>query len=291
MGQYSIKELEHLSGIKAHTIRAWEQRYKLLNPKRTETNIRFYDDADLKVLLNVSLLNEKGFKISRIAQMNPEQLNQAVQQVCEKAYEFAHHINGLVAAMVDMDEARFDKTISTVTLQLGFKQTMQHVIYPFLNKIGILWQTNNISPAHEHFISNLIRQKVLVAIDGQVVKRNEDTPTYILFLPEGEMHEIALLYLNYIIRSHDYLTLYLGQNLPYEDLELSYKHFKADYLCTILTSVPERDQVQHYLNKLSSSFPESTILVYGLQVQHDFLQFPSNVKRFHCIHDFVAQLA
>ncbi|MFT2010914.1 MerR family transcriptional regulator [Pontibacter sp. 13R65] len=287
MALYSIKELEHLSGIKAHTIRIWEQRYQILSPSRTDTNIRFYDDEDLKWLLNISLLNEKGFKISKIAKMSKSEVGQLVQQLSEEANEFDHHINGLITAMLDLDEPLFDKVLSTATLQMGIQFMMQEVVYPFLKKIGILWQTGNISPAHEHFISNLIRQKLLVAIDGQVVRRQEGVPTYMLFLPEGEMHEIALLYMNYLLRSLHIYTLYLGQSLPFEDLRLCYKNFKADYLCTVLTSTPERSEVQHYINLLSTTFPEATVLLYGNQVQYEFLTIPENVKRLTCMQDFV----
>lgn len=290
MAQYTIKELEHLSGIKAHTIRVWEQRYNILCPKRTETNIRYYDDADLKSILNISLLNERGYKISKIAKMGPEQIQQKVQQLCEEPCRGSHHINTLVQAMIDMDEDMFDKALSTATLQIGFKETMSDVIYPFLNKIGILWQTGNISPAHEHFVSNLIRQKLIVAIDGQVVRRQEGTPTYLLYLPEGELHELALLYMNYILRAHNKHVIYLGQNLPFKDLELTYEQFKASYICTVLTSYPERDQLQGYLDKLSKRFSESKIVLYGYQLQSSTVSLPENALRLQSVGD-VLQLA
>ncbi|PRY12712.1 B12 binding protein [Pontibacter ummariensis] len=288
MAQYTIKELEHLSGIKAHTIRVWEQRYNILCPKRTDTNIRFYDDADLKALLNISLLNERGYKISKIAQMKPEQILQTVTQLCDSPCQCSHHVNALVTAMVDMDEVKFDKALSTAALQMGFQEVMHEVIYPFLNKIGILWQTGNISPAHEHFVSNLIRQKLIVAIDGQVVRKQEGKPTFILFLPEGELHELALLYMNYILRTCNQYVMYLGQNLPFKDLELTYEQFKAECLCTVLTVEPERERVQAYLNKLAQRFPQCTIYVYGYQAQHEFLEFPPNVKRVSCLREFHA---
>ena len=290
MAQYTIKELEHLSGIKAHTIRIWEQRYHILNPRRTDTNIRYYDDADLKSLLNISLLNERGYKISKIAQMEPEQIERKVAQLCDSPCACSHHVSALVAAMVDMDEVKFDKQLSTATLQLGLHSAMEEIIYPFLNKIGILWQTNNISPAHEHFVSNLIRQKLIVAIDGQTLRREEQSTTYILYLPEGELHELALLYMNYILRAHGQHVVYLGQNLPFPDLELTYDQFKGAYICTVLTSAPERDQVQHYLNRLSQRFPQTTIYIYGFQAQHDFLAMPPNVRRLGCLRDLEAEL-
>ncbi|MBC5775026.1 MerR family transcriptional regulator [Pontibacter sp. KCTC 32443] len=286
MAQYTIKELEHLSGIKAHTIRIWEQRYNILCPKRTETNIRYYDDKDLKTLLNVSLLNEKGYKISKIAQMQPEQMIEKVQQLCEIPGECSQHINNMMAAMLDLDEEAFDKAISTVSLQLGFAEAMNRLIYPFLHKIGILWQTGNITPAHEHFVSNLIRQKLIVAIDGQVVRRQPGASSYLLYLPEGELHELALLYMNYVIRMHNQHVIYMGQNLPFSDLELTYSLSKPEFICTVLTSAPERDQVQNYLYKLAQRFPETTIYIYGLLVQQEQLQFPENVKRLACMREF-----
>ncbi|MCJ8164925.1 MerR family transcriptional regulator [Pontibacter sp. E15-1] len=290
MAQYTIKELEHLSGIKAHTIRIWEQRYSILNPKRTDTNIRYYDEADLKSLLNISLLNERGYKISKIAQMDPRQILKMVTQLCDSPCACSHHVSALVSAMVDMDEEKFEKQLSTATLQLGLHDVMEEIISPFLYKIGILWQTNNISPAHEHFVSNLIRQKLIVAIDGQTIRRKENAPTYILYLPEGELHELALLYLNYVLRANGQHVVYLGQNLPFKDLELTYEQFQAKYICTVLTSVPERDQVQGYLNQLSKRFPHTTIYVYGFQAQHDFIALPANMKRINCMRTFSEEL-
>lgn len=289
MAQYTIKELEQLSGIKAHTIRVWEQRYNILCPQRTCTNIRYYSDEDLKSLLNISLLNERGYKISKIAQMAPEQIQQMVQQLCEVPCACSHHISLLVSAMIDMDEGKFDKAISTAILQMSFEEVMHEVIYPFLNKIGVLWQTGNISPAHEHFVSNLIRQKLIVAIDGQVVRRQQGAPTYLLYLPEGELHELALLYMNYIIRLHNFHVIYLSQNLPFQDLELTYEQCRPDYICTVMTSAPERDQVQEYINRVSARFPDCRIYVYGIQAQYDFLVFPDNVQRLDCMRTFAAK--
>nr|WP_255709856.1 MerR family transcriptional regulator [Pontibacter harenae] len=277
-----------MSGIKAHTIRVWEQRYNLLCPQRTDTNIRYYNDADLKTLLNVSVLNEQGYKISKIARMDNGQILNAVQQLSENVSVSSHRISALVNAMLDMDEDKFEKVLSTATLQLGLQEAMLQVVYPFLHKIGILWQTNNISPAHEHFISNLIRQKLIVAIDGQVVRRQQGDSAYLLYLPEGELHELALLFMNYVIRSYHKHVIYLGQNLPFRDLEITYEQCKPKYLCTVLTSMPERDKVQAYLDKLSQRFSECTIYVYGMLVKQDNLVFPANVHVLRNMNDFIA---
>jgi DNA-binding transcriptional MerR regulator len=155
VSNYSIKDLEQLSGIKAHTLRIWEQRYNLLCPKRTDTNIRYYDDQDLKLILNVALLNDNGFKISKIASMEPSEMREEVMKLTERTLTHDDQIHALTISMIEMDEDRFDKILSTNILKLGFEQTMMNIIYPFMSKIGVLWQTGAINPAQEHFISNL----------------------------------------------------------------------------------------------------------------------------------------
>jgi DNA-binding transcriptional MerR regulator len=292
VAQYSIKELEHLSGIKAHTIRMWEQRYGILNPKRTETNIRFYDDSDLKNILNISLLNEHGYKISKIAKMSCHEIS---AEVCNLAYADSEHsqqMNTLLLAMIEMDEERFDKVLSTIILQKGLERTMLQVIYPFLTKLGILWQTGNINPAQEHFVSNIIRQKLIVAIDGQVIARPDSAPRYLLFLPEGELHEIGLLFMNYLLRSRNCHVMYLGQNLPFPDLISTVSVYKPHYICTVFTAMPGPDQVQGYLHNLAEiAAPyKATVFVCGGQVQHAFFCFPDNVCRLSSLQDLINHL-
>ncbi|MEM7660423.1 MAG: MerR family transcriptional regulator, partial [Bacteroidota bacterium] len=246
MGRYSIRDLEQLSGIKAHTLRVWEQRYGIIQPKRTATNIRYYNDADLKLILNISFLNRNGHKISKISKMDVQEINDMVMKISDSNLEFPNQVNALVIAMVNLDENRFEKIISTNTLQFGFEQTMLSIVYPFLKQIGILWQTGNINPSHEHFISNLIRQKLIVAIDGQIGPDNPRAQKYVLFLPEGELHELTLLFAAYIIKSRHNKAIYLGQSLPVKDLSLIIESFQPDYLLTIITSYPAREDVVPY---------------------------------------------
>jgi DNA-binding transcriptional MerR regulator len=263
---YSIKDLEQLSGIKAHTLRIWEQRYDFIKPKRTETNIRYYDDQDLKLILNVSLLKDNGHKISKISRMPYEQMQKEVLKLTEKRLSYPEQIHALTLAMIDHDEERFEKIMSTVILQLGFEDTMIKVIYPFLMKIGILWQTGSISPSQEHFISNLIRQKIIVAIDGLFVPSSQYNKKYLLFLPEHELHELSLLFSAYLIKSRKNQVIYIGQNTPFEDLIKVYNSMKPDYLLTIMTSFPQSHEVQDYVDKLSKIFHNNTILISGRQV-------------------------
>lgn len=276
---YSIKDLEHLSGIKAHTLRIWEQRYNLINPKRTGTNIRYYDHNDLKLVLNVSLLKDHGYKISNIAKMSLEEMHEEVKRVSDKPSGFADQIYALTLSMIDLDEARFEKIISTNSLKLGFERTMLNIIYPFLSKIGIMWITDSINPAQEHFISNLIRQKVIVAIDGQFnsAESMEGARKYMLFLPQGELHELSLLFASYLIQARKNSVIYLGQNMPMDDLRAVYNIHKPDYLLTVVTSKPSGASAQEYVSTLSETFPETEILISGSQVIGEDLDLPDNI--------------
>ncbi len=283
MSTYSIKDLEQLSGIKAHTLRIWEQRYNLLCPKRTDTNIRFYDDDDLKLILNVALLNDNGFKISKIASMDRSDMREEVMKLTDRSLTHDDQIHALTICMIEMDEERFEKILSTNILKLGFEQTMLNIIYPFMSKIGVLWQTGAINPAQEHFISNLVRQKLIVAIDGQVP--SSGGKKFLLFLPEGELHEISILFASYLIKNKGHKVVYLGQSTPNEDLSQVYEIHKPEYLLTVITTSPSAEYAQEYLNGLSERFSNAEILVTGYQVIGQDLTFPANVRQLNYIRD------
>lgn len=280
-----------MSGIKAHTLRIWEQRYQLLVPKRTSTNIRYYDDSDLKCLLNVALLYQEGYKISKIALLTPAQIAQEVLKVTEKELGQEQLISQLVAAMVGLDEILFERVLGRAVLQLGFPGSVQQVVYPFLDKIGLLWQTDNITPAHEHFISQLIRQKMLVAIDGQRLNRLPEAPKVLLYLPEGELHELSLLYSHFQFRAMGFHTLYLGQHLPLEDLIKAAHQFRPEYLCSVFTTSPPRDQIEAYLDQLLQEVPFTQLLVSGYILQPFLAELPARVTYFKTLESFEQWLA
>ena len=275
MSNYSIKDLEQLSGIKAHTLRIWEQRYNLLNPKRTDTNIRFYDDENLKLILNIAMLNNHGIKISKIAAMSSMEISKEIIRLTDQSVDHNDQIQALTICMIEMDEDRFEKVLTSSIIKLGFEDTIIKVVYPFLTKIGILWMTGAINPAQGHFISNLIRQKLIVAIDGEV--GNNFGKTFMLFLPEGELHEISLLFSSYLIKKHGHKVIYLGQNTPNEDLLSVYNMQQPDYLFTVITSSPTPDKVQDYLNMLAAEFSNTTVFVTGLQGVEKAYSIPSNI--------------
>jgi DNA-binding transcriptional MerR regulator len=276
--RFSIKDLEKLSGIKAHTLRMWEQRYGILNPQRTETNIRWYCNDELKNILNVCLLNNHGYKISRIATLNKEQRAEEVNKIMNCQITDCEQISNLVIAMVEMDELRFEKIISTQILRKGFTHTIEHVVYPFLQRIGIMWQTGSINPAQEHFISNLIRQKLISAIDGLVTPENKNSKKFILFLPEGELHELSLLYFNYLLKSQGHQVIYLGQSVPLLDLQRVYEIRNGNYILSVFTHTLESPET--YIKTLSRTFSKATLLLSGCQVIDKKFKLPENVSVF-----------
>ena len=198
--------------------------------------------------------------------MTPDEINETVRKIADSNLEYPNQVNALIIAMVNLDEERFEKIISTNTLQFGFENTMMNIVYPFLEQIGILWQTGSINPAHEHFITSLIRQKLIVAIDGQISPQNPNAKKYALFLPEGELHEISLLFAAYIIKSRHNRVIYLGQSLPLKDMGLITDVYDPDFVFTIITSYPSKEEIPAYLEELSKKCPKSTIMVTGFQV-------------------------
>lgn len=280
MGKYSIKELEHISGIKAHTIRIWEKRYGIINPLRTPTNIRYYTDEDLKKIINVSLLNSNGLKISKIATMRLEEINSKVLEITEVKPEADVYIDQLVVAMIDIEEESFEKILASVIEKFGFERSITEVVYAFMEKIGVLWQTGNITPAHEHFISNLIRQKLITSIAALPIPAKKSKKA-ILFLAEGELHEIGLLFFHYLARRRGFKTIYLGQSVPHEDLKAIYQIHQPHVLITSVISSPSPVQVEKYIQKLSTDFSSATILASGLLLKTTAFLIPKNVKLFY----------
>ncbi|MGB3618585.1 MAG: MerR family transcriptional regulator [Catalinimonas sp.] len=290
MSTYSIKDLEHLSGIKAHTLRVWEQRYNIVNPKRTDTNIRYYDVEDLKLVLNISLLNEHGFKISKIARMTPDAMQREITSLTQRSNTYSDQIQALTVSMIDLDEERFEKTMATNILQHGFEKTMLNVIYPFLHKIGLLWQTGAVNPAQEHFITYLIRQKLIVAIDGQLAHSHSGQKKFILFLPDGELHELSLLFANFLVRSRQHKVIYLGQSMPYEDVVEAHRIHEPEYIFSIITTMPGPSDIQAYVDRLGGGFPGSTVLLTGFQVVGQDLQVPDNVRILNRMDELIELL-
>jgi len=233
-GYYSIKDLERLTGIKAHTLRIWEKRYNIVEPHRSESNIRSYTDEDLKKLLNISILVKNGYKISKVADLCSASVNDKIIEISRLSNNHNSEIEGLILSMIELDEVKFEKILNSSVIKLGFEKTINDVIYPLFEKIGVLWQTGSINPAQEHFISSLVRRKLFVAIDGLSFNTMPDAEKYILYLPEWELHEIGLLFYDYLIRKSGNSVVYLGQSLPYKNLISISDTLQPDYILTNL---------------------------------------------------------
>lgn len=290
MAVYSIKDLEKLCGIKAHTIRIWEQRYGIVKPKRTKTNIRYYMDTDLKILLNVALLNRNGIKISKIAEMGKEEITRRVSEISVIDFDGDAQLDALMLSMIEMDELKFDRIVSTNIRQIGFERTMLEVIYPFLDKLSLMWLTGSIVPAQENFISNLIRQKIIVAIDSLPHYGGRNCNKFFVYLPEGEKQELSILFMHYLIKSRGNQVIYLGQNISTNDLIDSYRISKPNYIFTMITETYANKPVQQYVDQLSESFPEADILLSGYQVVAQDVESTNNITILKSLFDAIETL-
>lgn len=249
---FTIKDLENISGVKSHTIRIWEKRYNLLEPKRTETNIRYYSHQNLQKLLNVVLLSNNNFKISKIAKMSDEEILIYSREVANVTAINDEAIIALKLAMLKFDKAMFNATYHKLLIKKTFREVFKDVFIPFLNHVGLLWQTGTLLPAHEHFIANLIAQKIHINTENLQYEIKKPKKTYVLFLPENEIHELGLLYLNYELVLRGNQTIYLGQNLPLDNLEYFFKSKKKMCFVTSLTIQPYDDKIDAYFKQIEN---------------------------------------
>jgi DNA-binding transcriptional MerR regulator len=278
MAIYSIRDLEKLTGIKAHTIRIWEQRYRLIEPDRTETNIRYYTDDNLRELFNIALLNRNGYKISKLAQMSPEEINLKVAEIAENSSSQNTQIDALTLAMIDLDEAKFEQVFSDFIWEHGFEKAMLELIYPFLDKLNVLWLAQSVNPVHEKFISNLIQRKLMCAIDKEPADPAKDASTFLLYLPEGENQEITLLFIHYLLRTHKQKAVYLGADISLAYLKSAVQTLNPDFVFTILNEPLSRQSIQGYVDHAASIVDEGTLLLTGAQLFFNQVKTGSNTR-------------
>lgn len=277
MNAFTIKDLENLSGIKAHTIRIWEQRYSFLNPQRTETNIRYYSGDELKTVLNIALLNKYGFKISHIDKMSTAEMREKTLSLNQAQAQIERMVNELISCMVDMKLDEFEMLLDGYIKSKGIEKTIPQIIFPFLERIGILWITNHINPAQEHLVTNIIRQKLIMGIEtchAPLVQKK----TVLVFLPEGEHHELGILFTNYLFKSRGIKVIYLGANVPLKDVEYVATLKKPDFLYSHLTSVANNFNFEKFLVNVQNRIPEFQVIVSGALTQNYKKRIPTNVS-------------
>jgi MerR family transcriptional regulator, light-induced transcriptional regulator len=275
--KYFIKDVENITGIKAFTIRVWEQRYGMLVPKRTDTNIRYYEEDDLKYMMNVALLNNHGYKISKIAEMSRDDVQRRTLHISENNSSYQNQIQSLTNAMIAFDEKEFNKILSINMLKLGMIETTSEIIFPLLQHVGILWLSGSINVAHEHFITNLIKQRMYVAIDQVTTPRLSTAKKFILFLPNGENHELSLLFASYMLKTRGHEVIYVGSSTPIDDLNQLCKVHKPDVLFCAITNANSNMPIQVYVNTLHRNWPDIPICLTGNQiVRRRDLKVPAN---------------
>lgn len=289
MTLYSIKDLEYLSGIKAHTIRIWEKRYGLLDPNRTDTNIRSYSDDDVRKILNVALLVKNGYKISNVAGFDNLKIQAEVLRINNNSNDPDKSIDQLIFFTLNFDVVEFERFLDKLIAKNGISRTMQNVVFPFFDRVGILWQTGSIFAAHEHFVSNLIRNRLIREIGK--FQSQASAKTALFFLRENEMHEIGLLYSNFLAAESGLHCIYLGQSLPFNDLANLLVNTNFDFVVTSFVHAFEKPELIQYLANLSLVFNRNKILVTGRQIAIHQPALPSNVYFIKNSTDFVRKIS
>ena len=292
---FSIKNLENLSGIKAHTLRIWEKRYNLLQPERTDTNIRRYSLESLKRLLNVTLLYNHGFKISKIASLNEDEIPELIRSIALKSNSEQVAINAFKLAMINFDYELFDRNYNEILQHNDFQYLFLNVFMPLMRELGILWQTGAISPSHEHFITNLIKQKLHLQTENLQCNTNfeKNKPIFVIFLPENEIHELGILYLNFLVINSGFRTIFLGQSLQTSSLETLYSYNSKFYFMTYLTVEPNKEEIMPYLNDFYNDLlkgRDSRLLIFGpQQIEIDTESLPAQIELYRSVEAFISK--
>ena len=294
---FSIKDLEHLSGIKAHTIRIWEKRYDILNPERTDTNIRTYNGENLQKLLNISFLNSHGYKISRISKMKEEEINSLVRRISASSSEENRSRNAFKLAMMNFNDQLFQDTYNKLREKRGFREVFHDVFLPLLNEIGMLWQTDTIKPIHEHYITELIKQKIYLNIaELKFTRLNEgnDDKMYVLFLPDNEIHDIGILYLNYELLAAGRNAIYLGPSLPLENIDYLLDIHDNLVFVSYLTISPTNTNIQEFIDKFQEQVCKDKLrelFLFGKRTEEiETDKLSENIKAYSSIADFINTL-
>lgn len=285
MSRYSLYELEKLTGILAANIRVWERRYNIIKPKRTDTNRRWYDDDELKRLINISIIYHSGIKISKIAKYSGSELQEKAEFLTRDSYISDTHIKSLIVAMLSYNGSAVNEILLRSIINIGFEETFSTIVFPFLRRVGIMWHTGSVETAAEHFITNIFRGRLISAIDSLPPQNNPKSKRVIMFLPENELHEMGLLFYLYLIRKLGHEVLYLGQSTPLSALTDAGKEWHSDLVVTgVLSDLPISDP-EKYLNNLSSTFQSQKILVCGSLADEPVIEKFNNIYPIRSVSD------
>ena len=281
---YSIKDLEKLSGVKAHTLRIWEKRYDLIQPKRTSTNIRYYTDDDLRKLLNICILYRKGYKISKIANMESAELLEKVSTYSNLDLSFEDKLDALMLFILELDSFNFSKVLDQHISQEGLEETMKSIIYPLLDKLSLAWLAGSFASIHESFVTQIIRSKILHSTEA-LVHKSSNRPIYIIYLPLGEKHELSLLFLHFLLKKNKCKVINLGLEVNLQDIILAINKCNPDYVFTILNEEPSQMPLQKYINKITENLGDAKLLVTGYQGVTAKIDWPKNVVQLQNLEE------
>jgi MerR family transcriptional regulator, light-induced transcriptional regulator len=290
MQNFSIRNIELLTGIKAHTLRIWELRYDFFKAQRKESKQRFYSNEDLQKLLCISFLYHNGWKISRISALSDEEINETVNKIEIGDANYSTYLQKLLQAAINFNEASFLETINKLIQTIGFEKTVTEVCYPYLMRVGLLWDTNRVIPAQEHFSSYIIQNRIISETEVYSARQNE-SPEIILFCPENEHHELPLLYLNYLLRKNGWRVLYLGKDIKLIDLKEAAKIEGIKYLYLHLVTNFTGLFVDDYFENLRKTFPDKKIFASGKGIEQSQRSFV-DIKLLRTdkeIHQFIQQ--
>jgi MerR family transcriptional regulator, light-induced transcriptional regulator len=285
---YSISDIEKLTGVKAHTIRIWEKRYGIIPHRRTDSNIRYFTDEDLEVILNIALLNKKGYKISKIAGMDADKIKQAVAAFCEVDEMFEDQIDSLTLAMIELNEFNFVKILDQHIKSKGLEKTMDEIVYPFLDKLSIMWIAGSVRGVHETFVTNIIKSKLVVEIDQIRILPNLSTKKFLIYLPEGEEHELSLLFLNYLVKIRGGQVFYMGSNIKYPEVLEAISIFKPDFIFTLFNDSYSDTSLQPYIDDICKASGDGIFGVSGYQVINQKLNAPDNLIVFDSLYQIIS---
>lgn len=285
---YSISDLEQLSGIYAHTIRIWERRYNALKPARSEGNTRSYNDDQLRRLLNIASLIKCGFKISKICSFSDAEMNKLLDQELSYTSADTHSeycISQLVRHGLAFDEFSFHQVLDGAIDHSGLTAIYRKIIYPLLVRLGLMWRKNDICPAHEHFISNIIRQKIFAHLND-VPPQKVSGQRWLLFLPEYEDHDIGLLFANYMLRIYNQQVIFLGSKVPLDSVSKIYHHLNIDHVLLFMVKTQTVTKVQQYLDELSAICSGAQIHLAGNSQVIGNLKNISHINWFKTLDEF-----
>lgn len=285
MNQFTIRDIENLCGIKAHTLRIWEQRYKLFIARRKESQHRIYDNEDLKELLRIAFLYHNGHKISRIAELSKEDIYKLIQTSSAENDNYSIYIHQLLEAAIDFDKEKFEKTVNCVVVRVGLEKCITEVFYPLLQRIGLLWMTNNMIPAQEHFTSHIIRKKIILATDGLDTVSRAKTNT-IVFAPLGEFHEIPLLVANYFFKKNGHQTAYFGTNVSIDCIRHYAGLHEADRLYTHIITHMDNCGMARFVDDIHKLFPDKQIIISGPAIKC-VQQLPQNIVVIQSLREMI----